>query len=85
MFGEKPLKYLQTLIKRAKIFPDRLVAGLKILALPTVVRIHLREVFITKNIPQCGIFFCQEFTRWMRTTRYSLVLGSSANELKAEA
>ena len=25
------------------VFPDRLVAGLKILALPTVVRIHLRE------------------------------------------
>ena len=26
-----------------ELFPDRLVAGLKILALPTVVRIHLRE------------------------------------------
>ena len=27
------------------MFPDRLAAGLKILALPTVVRIHLREIF----------------------------------------
>ena len=29
-----------------ELFPDRLVAGLKILALPTVVRIHLREFFL---------------------------------------
>ena len=32
------------------VIPDRLVAGRKILALLTVVRIHLREFFITKAV-----------------------------------
>lgn len=36
------------------MFPDRLAAGLKILALPTVVRIHLREFFCI-NL-KAGIF-----------------------------
>ena len=34
----------------AFVVPDRLVAGLKILALPTVVRIHLREYIIRECV-----------------------------------
>ena len=40
------------------IFPDRLAAGLKILALPTVVRIHFRENK-TRQVSTCLVLFLQ--------------------------
>ena len=43
-------KYLFVVESVYKLFPDRLVAGRKILALLTVVRIHLREFFILKSM-----------------------------------
>ena len=64
------------------MFPDRLVAGRKILALLTVVRIHLREILLKK--PGKTRFFNAHFEVMIRTAPTGRsVCGSS--ELRAEA